>query len=181
MVGDWTDAGLDYCSSCNGRRGSTRLLLKLIILYIILAVLSQTESLFRRSAIELTARIEPVGEVRRGGRHPQQCMLIRYHFSDPVIAKPRQNTVTVPKHDAPTGATATIEYISGEPPMTRLKSQARPILEPFFFWVNITLLSLIAGVIGWVAWEAHSPIPRSSERRVVLKKPKSRLHRFLRG
>ena len=181
MVGDWTDAGFDYCGSCNRRLSPARLLFKLIILYIILAVLAQAESQFRRRAIELTARIEPVGEVRRGGRHPQQCMLIRYHYSDPVTAKPRQNTVTVPKHDAPTGPTAVIEYISGEPPMTRLKSQARPILEPVFFWVNITLLSLIAGVIGWIAWEAHSPIPRSSERRVVLKKPKSRFYRFLRG
>jgi hypothetical protein len=160
----WTDVALDRCGSDYGRPSSGRLLFKLVMLYIVLAVLCHSECLFRKHAIELEAKVETIGEVRCGGRRPQTCMLIRYHYRDPITGKPRFNTVTVPKNLSPAGPAATIEYIPGEPPSTRLKAQARPAVISIFFWVNVVLLTAIAGVIGCIAWEANHPIPRSSER-----------------
>ena len=74
------------------------------------------------------------------------------------------NTVTVPERLAPAGPLASIEYISGQYPSSRLKSQARPEIASVFFWLNVILLGSIAGLIGYIVWEAHCPIPRSSQR-----------------
>jgi len=172
ILDSWNDLAVDYCCSDAGPPRSGRLLLKLIIFYIVLAALCHTECLFRQHGIELEAKVETVGQVRTGGRHPRDCLLVRYHFSDPFTGKPRFNTVTIPKNHAPTGTTATIVYVAGEPPSTRLKIQERPFVIDLFFWVNVIFLAAIAVVIGRIAWEANHPIQRSSERRVPVLPPR---------
>jgi hypothetical protein len=159
MSDGWTDIGTDYCSQHDCRPTAWKLVIRLVIMYAILATMSLCESRFRSRGIELEARVETVGAAPKGG------LLVRYHFRDPVSGLPRMNTVTVPKNLAPQGPTAPIEYIPGEYPTSRLKSQAKPVITTVFFWLNAILLAGIAGVIGFIVWEGHRPIRRSSERR----------------
>ena len=170
MWDNWADHALDQCGSDYGRPLSGRFLFKLVFVYIILGTMCHTEQLFRAHSLEVEAKVETVGEVRGGGRRPQECLLIRYHYHDPATGQLRQNTVQVPKTRSPVGPTTTIEYIPGQPPRTRLKEQARPILISVFFWLNVLFALAIAGLIGMIAWEANHPIARSSERRSPAKR-----------
>ena len=152
------DVAADVCSNDSGRPTLWRLVIKLVIVYAILAMISLAESRFRAQGIELQANVETIGRNLKGE------LLVRYHFRDPVTGLTRMNTVTVPEHLAPRGLVATIEYIPCEYPSSRLKGQARPEIASVFFWVNVVLLSSIASLIGYIIWEMHHPIPRSSQR-----------------
>lgn len=165
-MSDLMDSFADFSGSfAHGDQGLSwpyRIMTRLVIAYILLSVSSYAESQFRSRGIELEARVETVGQDRNGG------LRIRYHFRDPVTEAPRMNTVVVPDNQVPTGQTATIEYIPGEIPTSRLKSQARPQVLHWFFWVNVVFVAGIAGMVGFIAWEGMRPIPKSSERRCPL-------------
>lgn len=166
----WADLAIDHCTSDCYRPTSLKLLLRLIVLYLVLAALCHAEYLFRETSIEIEGTAETVGDVqKRVGRNSVNASLVRYHYRDPISGRPRFNTVTVPGNQTPSGR-VTIEYIAGEPPRTRLKQQAAPVLIHVFFWGNAVLLTAIAGTIGWVAWDFRRPIARSEQRRVRLRK-----------
>lgn len=136
-----------------------RIAVRLVVGYVMLAAATLAEYQFRTRGIELEARCEIVGETKGGG------LRVRYYFNDPVTHRPRMNTVTVSEDQAPEGQTTLIEYIPGDMPGSRLKSQARPTIGWIFFWANVIALSGLTAFIGYIAWESRRPIPKSSQRR----------------
>ena len=147
------DVGADYCSHDCGRPSWGRVVFKLVVLYLMLATACWVECRFRGQGIELDASAEIVGA------GPKNSRLVRFRFQDPTTGLPRMNTVSVPEHLAPQAQTVRIEYIPGQYPTSRLKSSAVPWMPSLFFWVNVVFFTAVAGVIGFVAWEANHPIP----------------------
>jgi hypothetical protein len=170
MLDGFTDFAIGYCDHDVGRPSLGRLIPKIIVAYLLITAMFLTESQFRKHGIDLEARVETIGETKLQGKCAGTGLLVRYHFRDPVTGQPRMNTVALPRHLAPTTQMATIEYIPGEYPTSRLKVQQRPIIFSIYFWINAIFMTVIIGLIGCVAWQAHHPIPRSSERRVRLKR-----------
>lgn len=146
------DFGADYCSHDCGRPSWGRVVFKLVVLYVMLATACWIECRFRGQGIELDASAEVVGP------GPKNTRLVRYRFQDPTTGLPRMNTVRVAEHMTPQTQTVRIEYIPGLYPTSRLKSLAVPWMPNLFFWVNAVFFTVLAGVIGFVAWEANHPI-----------------------
>ena len=155
MLDGWADTLADCSSNHCGRPSWSKVVCRLVLLYLVMAAMCYTETRFRKHGIELQARTEVIGA------GPKCSKLVRYHFHDPVTGIARMNTVTIPRHQNPPGATALIEYIPGEYPTSRLKDQARPGCVSFFFWMNIVYFACVVGFIGYLAYEANRPI-RSS-------------------
>ncbi len=155
MLGGWADTLCDCSSNYFGRHSWSKVVCRLVLLYLVMAGLCYTETRFRKHGIELQARTEVIGA------GPKCSKLVRYHFHDPVSGIARMNTVTIPRHQNLPGATALIEYIPGEYPTSRLKDQARPGCVSFFFWMNIVYFSGVTALIVYLAYEANRPIRRS--------------------
>ena len=162
LMDSFADFGGTFAHCDEGSSWRFRITIRLVIAYIVLAIASFAESQFCSRGMELEARIETVGQAGNGD------LRIRYHFRDPLTGAPRMNTVVVHDDQVPRGQSATIEYIPGEMPTSRLKSQARPQVLHWFFWVNVVFVAGIAGMVGFIAWEGMRPIPKSSERRCPL-------------
>lgn len=153
MLDSFMDFGADYCSNDYGRPSWGRVLFKLAVLYLMLATACWVECRFRREGIELDGSVETVGS------GPKNLRLVRYRFRDPTTGLPRMNTVYVPEHMTPETQTVRIEYIPGIYPTSRLKSSALSSAPSIFFCINVVFALVVAGVVGFVAWEANHPIP----------------------
>lgn len=163
----WVDTAGDYCSSdlgC-GRGLWYRLAFRLFIVYLFLATLCWIELKFRKESIEVDARFEIVGS---GPSHRGTCnsVNVRYNFTDPVTGKPRMNTEVVRMDRVPSGRITTVEYIPGEYPWSRLKSEAYTGTPALFLWVNVIFFTGVVGLIGYIAWEANHPIGGRKRHRI---------------
>jgi hypothetical protein len=167
MTEPWVHAAADFCGpdyGCGSGRWM-RLTVKLVIAYFTLAALCWIELKFRQQSIDLEARVEIVGDGPRKCGSPA-TLRVRYHFHDPLTGKPRMNTELVNRDRAPVLGTATVEYVPGEYPMSRLKSEAHPAAPSIFLWVNAVFFSGVAGLLGYIAWEANRPIGGRKRRRI---------------
>lgn len=159
----WVPIAADACDGPVHGCGSGRwlnLLLRLFIAYLILAALCWIELGFRKKSVDVEAKVE------LAGAGPKNTVWVRYHFRDPVTGKPRMGTEVVNPDRAPVGQTAIVEYIPGEYPWSRLKSEARPGLPSFFFWLNVIFAAAFAGLLGYIAWEANHPLVKRKRVRI---------------
>jgi hypothetical protein len=159
----WVPIASDACSGPVHGCGSGRwlgLFFRLLIAYLILAALCWIELGFRDKSVDVEANFEIAGA------GPKNTVWVRYHFRDPVTGKPRMGTEVVHPDRVPAGQTTTVEYIPGEFPSSRLKSEARPEIPPIFFWLNVVFVTGLAGLIGYIAWEANRPLVKRKRGRI---------------
>ncbi|HET6425623.1 MAG TPA: hypothetical protein VFG20_18180 [Planctomycetaceae bacterium] len=159
MYDSWADSALESCNDGCGDVRWIRLTLKIIIAYISLAALSCAECAFRDESVEVEGLVEAIG------RGPKPHMvLVRYEFTDPVTHRPRVSTTHLPERLVPKTQTATVQYIAGDMPSSRLKIETRTTVPSVFFWVNVVFAIAVTGLLGYLAWEANHPIPRPRNR-----------------
>ena len=135
-----------------GQRGfGIRIVLKLGVVYLLVAYWSWEEVRYRTSGIEVPA------EVKRVGRAPKGLLAVRYTFRDPTTRAMRHNTVAIQESQFPESGRSQVQYLPGENPQSRLVSQARPAALWVFIGINGVLAAAAATLIGYVAWEANRP------------------------
>lgn len=159
MFDGFNDFALEYCANDHGRQKWPGIVIRLILLYLVLAGACWTESQFRSHGIDVEAKIEVIGV------GPKETQLVRYTYPDPTTNLPRMNTVTLGRGVKVPGAIDIIEYIPGEYPTSRLKIQARPLAFSLFAWLNVIYAGCVMGFLWYLARQANRPIRRRPIRR----------------
>lgn len=149
------DIAIDFAGSDGPYYGQSgfwiRIVLKLGVVYLLVAYWSWEEVRYRTSGIEVPA------EVKRVGRASKGLLEVRYTFRDPTTRAMRHNTVAIQESQFPESGKSQVQYLPGENPQSRLLSQARPAALWIFIGINGVLAAAVATLIGYVAWEANRP------------------------
>src|SRR5438093_4519568 len=146
------DIAVDFVGSNDGpyygQRGFWgRIVLKLVVVYLLIAFWSWEELRYRAAGIEVPAEVAKVGPARKG------LLSVRYTFRDPISGIPRQNTVAIPESQFPESGKAPIQFLPGENPQSRLLCQTRPAVVRVFIGINVVLGIAVIAFIGCFAWE----------------------------
>lgn len=135
-----------------GQRGFWgRIVLKLIVVYLLIAFWSWEELRYRAAGIEVPGEAVKVGPARKN------LISVRYTFRDPISGIPRHNTVAIPESLFPESGKASIQFLPGENPQSRLLNQARPNVVRVFVGINVVLGLAVTAFLGCIAWEANRP------------------------
>ncbi len=129
-----------------------RLLIKLGILYCVVTFWCWNELRFQAAGIELPAEIEATTTYHRSnGNHNY----VRYHYRNPETGNTMTHTTNIRGPKAPQTGSATIEFLGGSVPQSRLLVERRPWVVSFFVWFNVAIASVIVGTLGYVIWDYH--------------------------
>lgn len=139
----------------HGGRIGPKLLFRLMLLYLACGFFCYEEVQFRSRSVEVPGRLEQVGGEVKGQS------LYRYSFRNPDDGSPRQATVRLFPKQVGDSAEVTVQWISGVPGRSRLKSQASTARNVVFAAATAILVGFALGTIGYYTWEAnHRPLTR---------------------
>jgi hypothetical protein len=145
----------------HGRPTWTKVLVRLVVLYVVMMYLCWREVRYANRGIELPAVVEVVQLKPRGGAR------VRYSFIDPGDHRVRHNTQMVGGNAPPAGSRVTIQVIHGDTTSSRLKSSANPVLIWVFYSVTALLLLSVTALLVYWSREAHRR-PLTRQQRAVL-------------